>query len=52
MKNEITLTKETKVLLLQVLKSGILTREQAEQITRPFEIILTPEQINKLIDKL
>lgn len=50
--NEIILTKETKILLLEVLKHGILTRFEAEQLTKPFEIILTPEQIQQCIDKL
>lgn len=52
MKNEIILTKEIKILLLEVLKRGILTRYEAEQITKPFELILTPEQIQQVIDKL
>ena len=52
MKNEIILTKEIKILLIEVLKSGIMTKDQAQQITHPFEIILTPEQIQQAIDRL
>ena len=50
--NEIKLSKETKILLIEVLKSGILTRKQAQQITKPFELILTKEQIDAYIEKL
>jgi hypothetical protein len=50
--NEIELTKETKVLLIQILKRGKMTRDEAAIITKPFKIILTPEQIQQAIDKL
>jgi hypothetical protein len=52
MTNEIILTKETKILLIEVLKRGILTRSEAMEITKPFELILTKEQIDRAIDKL
>ncbi len=52
MKNEILLTKEIKILLIEVLKRGTMTQNEAELITKPFEIILTPEQIKQAIDKL
>ena len=50
--NEIILTKENKILMIEVLKSGKLTRSQAMDITKPFELILTKEQIDAYIEKL
>lgn len=50
--NEIILTKETKILLIEVLKRGRITLSDAEILTAPFKIIMTKEQIDKLIDKI
>lgn len=52
MKNEIFLTKETKILLLEVLKRGILTRYEAEQLTRPFENHITIIEAKEFLNKL
>ncbi len=46
------LNKETKVLLLQVLKHGEMTREQAKQIIRPFETHMTIEEAKEFRKKL
>ncbi|HRG19193.1 MAG TPA: hypothetical protein PLP39_08890 [Flavobacterium lutivivi] len=48
MKNEIIINKELKILLLQVLKKGSLTIEQAKQIIEPFETEITLQQIREI----
>lgn len=52
MKNEIILTKELKILFLQVLKSGVLKREQAKIIIEPFEHQMTSQEIKDFLIEL
>ena len=53
MKNDdLILDKEMKILLIEILKRGVLTRNEAVKMTEKFELILTPEQIDRAIDKL
>lgn len=49
---EIILTKEKKVLLLKVLKSGILTKEQAKEIVYPFENHLSIDEAKEFLKRL
>ncbi len=48
----IPLSKDIKILLLKILKSGVLTKEQSEQIMEPFEHQMTMEEARAFQKKL
>ena len=52
METEIKLTKDLKILLLKILKSGVLRKEQSEQIMEPFEHQMTLKEAKEFLMKL
>jgi hypothetical protein len=50
--NEIILSKQQKVIMLQILKANKMTKEQAKQIIRPFETHMTIEEAKEFRKKL
>ncbi len=52
MKNKIVLSKKEKILLIGILKTGEMTKEQAKEIIKPFENHLTIEDAKKFLSKI
>lgn len=50
--NEITLTKEIKILLLDILAKRTISLHAAEIIAQPFGIEMTPEQFNRALEMI
>jgi hypothetical protein len=52
MKDKIILSKQQKIIILQILKANEMTKEQAKQIIRPFETHMTIEEAKEFRKKL
>jgi len=52
MKEKIILSKKQKIILLLILKAGEMTKDQAKQIIKPFELNLNIDEAKEFLKKI